>query len=211
MSIAANPSPNELFTPPRGVRRPELLRLRKLESAQHIVQFYEDESFVVENVSYLAAKALAAGDSAVLVATGTHLELINEQIARFGLNLGALRESGRYVTVNAAEALSQFMVDGRPDKAKFGDVIGGIVRSAANNSAKDFVFVFGEMVALLCAAGNADAAVRLEQLWNSLAEQHRFSLYCAYSLSSLGSEPDANALIQICAEHALTILTKTSP
>ncbi len=180
MSSAANLSPNELFAPPRGVRCRELLRLDEFESTQHIVQFYEDESLVIENISYLAAKAMAAGNSTVLVATETHLELINEQLARFGLNLDALRESGRYVTLNAAEALSQIVVDSKPDKAKFADVIGGIVASAAKNSANDFVFVFGEMVALLCAADNADAAVRLERLWNSLAEQHRFSLYCAY-------------------------------
>ena len=65
------------------------------------------------------------------------------------------------------------------------------------------------MVALLCAANKADGAVHLEQLWNSLAEWQRFSLFCAYPLNSLGSEPDADALIEICAEHVLTIPAKT--
>jgi hypothetical protein len=202
--------PGELFPPSRGVKCPELLRLHMPDSAQHIVQFYDDESILIENVAYLAAKALAAGASSVLVATELHLEQIRAHLPSSVLNLDALRESGRFVTADAAQALSQFMVDGRPDKAKFDDVVGGIVRSAARNSANDFVFAFGEMVALLCAAGNADGAVRLEQLWNSLAERHHFSLYCAYSLSSLGAKPDADALIQICAEHALTIPSETS-
>jgi MEDS: MEthanogen/methylotroph, DcmR Sensory domain len=211
MSSAAILPASNFFAPSPGSRCPELLRLYKPESSsQHLVQFYEDESSIVENVAYLAARTLASGDSSVVVATETHLEQIRQRLASSSLDLNAARDSGRYVTVDAARALSKFMVDGQPDKAKFDDTVGGIVRNAARNSSNGFVFAFGEMVGLLCAANNPDAAVRLEQLWNALAEQHRFSLYCAYSLSSLGREPDANALIQICAEHALTIPTETS-
>ncbi len=211
MSSAAILPASNFFAPSPGSRCPELLRIHKPESSsQHLVQFYEDESSIVENVAYLAARTLASGDSSVVVATETHLEQIRQRLACSSLDLDAARDSGRYVTVDATRALSKFMVDGQPDKAKFDDIVGGIVRNAARNSSNGFVFAFGEMVGLLCAANNPDAAVRLEQHWNSLAEQHRFSLYCAYSLSSLGREPDANALIQICAEHALTIPTETS-
>jgi hypothetical protein len=201
---------NELFALFRGSRCPELLRLHRPESAQHIVQFYEDESFIIENVSFVAAKAFAAGDSSVLVATDSHLEQIRERLAFVDLNLEALREAGRYVAVDANEALSRFMVGSCLDEARFDDFIGGIIRNAVKSSANSFIFAFGEMVALLCAGNNPNAAVRLEQLWNALAQRHRFSLYCAYSLSSLGSEPNAHALMQICAEHALTIPTETS-
>jgi len=194
----------------RGSRCLELLRLYKPESAQHLVQFYEDDSFITENVAFLAAKALAAGNSSVVVATEPHLEQIHERLADFGVNAAAFRESGQYIAVDAAEALSRFMVDGNPDNAKFNETIGSVLRSAEKNSANGFVFAFGEMVGLLCASNKPAAAVRLEQLWNSLAERHRFSLYCAYSLSSLGNEPNTDDLLQICAEHALTIPTETS-
>jgi MEDS: MEthanogen/methylotroph, DcmR Sensory domain len=210
MSSALQPETRGSFARSRGVRCPELLRLHESESAQHMVQFYEDESLVIRNVSYLAAKTLAAGDSSVVVATVRHLEQIGDRLAYSGVNLDAFRESGRYLEVDAIEALSQVMVEGRPDKEKFDRVIGRVVRRSTKKSANGFVFVFGEMVALLCAANNSDGAVRIEQLWNSLAEQHRFSLYCAYPLNSLGSEPDADALIQICAEHVLTIPAETS-
>jgi hypothetical protein len=165
---------------------------------------------VVENISYLAAQALIAGNSSVIIATDAHLEQIRQKLARFGLNLDALRIAGRYVAAEASTALSQFMVDGCPDKAKFDRFIGGIVHGAAESSASGFVFAFGEMVGLLCAANNPDGAVLLEQFWNSLAERYRFSLYCAYSLSSLGTEPSGDTVIKICAEHALTVHTEIS-
>jgi hypothetical protein len=66
------------------------------------------------------------------------------------------------------------------------------------------------MVGLLCAANKPDGAVLLEQFWNSLAERHRFSLYCAYSLSSIGPDTNVDALMQICAEHVLTIPAEIS-
>jgi hypothetical protein len=201
--------PGNLFAPPRDRRFAELLRLHEPESAHHLVQFYEDESLVVENVSYLASKALEAGTSAVIAATAPHLEQIRVRLADSVPSLDAARESGRYVTIDAAEVLSQLLVEGRPDEAKFDDLIGATIRSAAKNSANGFVFAFGEIVALLCAANNANGAVRLEQLWNALAQRQRFSLYCAYPLTSLGIEPDADALMQICAEHALTIPTES--
>ena len=201
---------SELFALPRDRRFPELMRLHEPESAQHLVQFYEDESLIIENVSYLAAKALASGGSTVVVATEHHLEQIQERLAESGLNLDEARESGRYLTLDAAKAALQILVGGVPDEARFDDLIGGAIRSAARNSANGFVFAFGEIVALLCAANNAKAAVRLEQLWNALAERHRFSLYCAYPLASFGPEPDGRAVLQICAEHALTIPAESS-
>ena len=152
------------FAHSRGVRCPELLRLHESESAQHLVQFYENESFIIRNVSYLAAKTLAAGDSSIILASECHLKQIRERLAYSGVNLDTFRESGRYEEVDATEALSQVMVDGRPDEKKFDDVIGRMVRGSTKKSANGFVFVFGEMVALLCAANNADGAVRLEQL-----------------------------------------------
>ena len=61
-------STDELFASSR-IRSPELLRLYRPETAQHCVQFYEDESLVIKNVAYLAGKALETGGAAVLIAT----------------------------------------------------------------------------------------------------------------------------------------------
>ena len=209
MMWKGKPRTGNLFAPPRDRGCPELLRLHEPESAQHLVQFYDDESFIIENVSYLAANALASGGSAVIAATERHLEQILDRLPDSVLNLDAARESGRYVTLDATKTASEILLDGSPDEAKFEDLIGDTIRGAAKNSANGFVFVFGEIVALLCAANNANAAVRLEQLWNALAESNHFSLYCAYPLTSLGTTPDADAVMKICAEHALTIPTET--
>jgi len=193
----------------RASQYPELLCLHKPQNARHLVQFYDDASSIIENVSYLAVQALASGDSSVIVATEPHLNVIRARIAAHDLNLNVLEESGLYVAVDASEALAQFMVDGWPDRVKFNQFMGDVLSGAENRSGHRFVFAFGEMVDLLCAAKNPKAAVHVEQLWNALATRYHFSLYCAYSLSSLGDVPDADALMQICAEHSLTIPSET--
>jgi hypothetical protein len=201
-------STDELFASSR-IRSPELLRLYRPETAQHCVQFYEDESLVIKNVAYLAGKALETGGATVLIATPAHLQAIEERLTTSASELKHAREAGRYLALNAAETLEKLLTDGEPDKAKFDRLVGQIVRGAGESCASGFVFAFGEMVALLCAAQKPDAALRLEQLWNELAKAYRFSLYCAYPLDAFADESDLNAFFEICSEHALTIPAET--
>jgi hypothetical protein len=191
-------------------RSPEVLRLYRPDSAQHCVQFYDNESLVLENVVYLTAKALEAGGASVIIATLAHLQAIEDRLAVSAFDLDAARKDSRSLPLNAADTLRELLTDGELDKAKFERIVGGILRNAAQSCASGFVFAFGEMVALLCAAQKPDAAVRLEQLWNSLTKEHRFSLYCAYPLDSFtAGSADLKAFFEICSEHAVTIPAET--
>jgi hypothetical protein len=185
------------------LRFPELLRLHSPETAQHVVQFYDDDSFVIRNVADLTAKALDAGSSVVAIATQSHLEQLSEHLGA-ERDLEGYRDLGRFVTMDAVAALSKLMVNNHPDEPAFDRIMGSIMRNAAAKSTNGFVFTFGEMVALLCAANNSSDALRLEQFWNRLADHQRFSLYCAYPIRSLEKEPIDN-LVGICTQHALTV------
>jgi MEDS: MEthanogen/methylotroph, DcmR Sensory domain len=188
------------------VRFPELLQLHRPGAAGHVVQFYDDDAVIVETVSYLTAKALKTGSSALIIATPSHRLAIEEHLTETGLDVGACRNGAPLTAKDAADTLSQFMVDGSPDRAAFDLRIGGMIGEAAGRSATGFVFAFGEMVALLCAADNLRGAVRLEQLWNRLGRRQNFSLYCAYPISCLNNMTQSvDALIEICAQHWLTI------
>lgn len=184
----------------RKNRYPELQHLHSPGDPLHVVEFYQDDSLIIESVATLSAKALDAGDSVLLIATESHLKEIERRIAASGF-----ARSNRCMTLDAHATLSRLMIDGSPDQTRFDDVIGGMVDTAYAQSTHGFVFAFGEMVALLCDAGNADGALKLEQLWNSLAKRRRFSLYCAYPLDSFRRPLNLDFLTQICEEHSLTI------
>jgi len=61
------------------------------------------------------------------------------------------------------------------------------------------------MVALLWAEGKPEAAIRLEELWDDLAQTHSFDLRCAYPIGSFYRTGDAEHLAKICAVHTSVI------
>jgi hypothetical protein len=124
--------------------------------------------------------------------------------------LDASRRARRYFPVNATELLPKLILDGLPDQAEFEALVGGLLGQAAETSKNGFVFAFGELVAELCASKNPVGAVRMEKLWNELARTSQFSLYCAYPLAVVTSEPTLGAIFDICAEHSITIPAETS-
>jgi MEDS: MEthanogen/methylotroph, DcmR Sensory domain len=150
-------------------------------------------------------EASLVGNPSVLVGTPSHLGGIEQQLLASGFDLEVLRRAGRYVVLDAAATLSQLLVGDWPDDKKFDEIIGKVVRKASAQSPDRFVFVFGEMVGLLCSSGQPAAAIRLEQLWNALAQSIRFSLWCTYPLQSFDDNPDLDLLMQICAEHSLMV------
>ena len=178
---------------------------------QHGVQFYSQDKFLLEELSEYIGNALRAGDAAVVVVTEEHRDGLLPWLTAQGLDIGALLEKGRFVALDAAQALATFMSDGRPNEERFNEMIGGIVADAVAcaDGAQPRVAIFGEMVALLWADGQTQAAIRLEQLWNGLARTKSFSLFCAYPMSSFNREGDAGLLLQICNEHSAVIPTES--
>ncbi|HEX5433006.1 MAG TPA: PAS domain S-box protein, partial [Candidatus Angelobacter sp.] len=113
-------------------------------------------------------------------------------------------QQGRYISLDAEETLAGLMVNGRPDADLFHESIGGVVKRArsAGRGGQGTVAAFGEMVALLWAEGNVEAALRLEQLWNELARTENFHLRCAYPMGLFPNEEDSSLMERICAEHS---------
>ena len=94
------------------------------------------------------------------------------------------------------------MVNGWPDEELFTNTVNDIITRARGNGRK--VRVFGEMVAVLWAEGNAGATVRLEHLWNELQTHEHFPLFCAYPRS--GFTQDAAVSMQmICDTHSKVV------
>ena len=70
------------------------------------------------------------------------------------------------------------MIDGRPDRARFADLVGTAVARAQDGHPR--VRAFGEMVGLLWSDGKHEAAIALEELWNELLGHQPFALMCSY-------------------------------
>lgn len=167
----------------------------------HAVQFYENQSTLIGTVSRHFAPALAAGDTAIAVATGPHLEAIAHELSERGMDLNSLRASHRYIEMDATESLAKLMVQGWPDAEMFNTTVGRRIARAEALSQGHHIVVFGEMVALLWEQGRHDATIRLEQLWNDFAERHSFFLLCGYPLDLFSRSDHRQMFFNICGEH----------
>lgn len=166
-----------------------------MTESNHEVQFYDHDSFLIEILWRHIEEGLALGESVLLFTTFPHRKAL---VSR----LNGHRSLDRYMEFDAADTLSQFMVNEWPDSEKFYAVMGQLLRQAIEKG-NGRVRVFGEMVAVLWEGGQADAALQLESLWNQLAAHHTFSLLCAYPIRGFSSHTHTHAFQKICSTHSV--------
>lgn len=179
----------------------------ELDRSPHAVQFYSGDGFLLDSLARFVCTALEAAESALVIATQVHRDGLAERLKARGVDTDRSVKEGRYVTVDAFQALEQLTVDGELDKTRFDEFMHRVVLplKAAAESEPQRVAVCGEIVAILWAAGKAEAAIELEHFWNELARQGCYCLRCVYPIATF-SDPGQNELfIKLCTEHASVI------
>jgi PAS domain S-box-containing protein len=164
-------------------------------SHEHFVQFYEQDDFLLDEVSSFLRAGPQAGHAGVVIATPQHRDGLEERLKGFAL------DGDHYIALDAAATLSKFMVNGYPDAQRFEKVVGSVLRRASRNGTRH-VRAFGEMVSLLWAEGKHEAAFRVEELWNALAASHTFSLLCAYPMQGFHDAEHGSSFLDICGAHS---------
>jgi len=176
----------------------------KMEVSDHIVQFYETESFLVDEVSGFIETGLGVGDACMVIALPSHRAHLEKRLQANGLDKAVAHARGEYLSLDAGETLAKCMEDGLPVLERFTDVVGGLIAQVAKG--RRHVRIFGEMVALLWAEGNQAASLRLEELWNELrGATPSFSLFCTYAMQGFAGEAHRAPLTAICHQHSQVI------
>jgi MEDS: MEthanogen/methylotroph, DcmR Sensory domain len=165
----------------------------------HVVQFYAHEEELAGQVAAYLLGALRGDGVAVVIATAAHRRAFEGRLTRAGIDLAAAARAGRYRALDAGDTVRALMTGGQPDRDAFDRVIGGLIRRAGQQGRP--VRAYGEMVALLWDAGLVNAAVQLEEMWNSLGVRHSFSLFCSYPASSVSGDGHLEAFTEVCRLH----------
>jgi hypothetical protein len=164
----------------------------------HAVRFYPDAVSLSYIVADFVADGLRAMQPAIIIATPEHRATIVAQLQQLGLDPLQLQKQQRMFVCDAHELLSQFMVEGMPEGAQFMEVMGPILAHAARSNLGRPTRAYGEMVDVLWRAGQTVAAIRLEMLWNHLANAYEFELLCGYAMGSFYKD---TAIEEICGQH----------
>lgn len=170
---------------------------------EHAVQFYESVPFLLDAVAAYVSPALHDGGAAILVALAGHRDGIYQRLAGSGLDPHAATERGQLTFFDAEATLAHIMAGDMPDAARVSALIEPHL--ARLSRAGRPVRVYGEMVSLLAMQGNHHGAMRLEELWNTLLQQHTFSLLCSYPIDQRAEHREPAWIGDVCAAHSRVI------
>ena len=168
--------------------------------ARHDVQFYDDESQLASSVAAFLAEGVRSAQPVIVIARPSHVRAFRAALSRRGVDADTINPSD-LVWLDADQALSAFMEGSRPNPELFDATIGNVFEKITANRRYVTVRAYGEMVDILWSEGKSQAALALEELWNSLAARYSFALLCAYGTKSI-SPGDAAGLERICALHS---------
>ena len=180
------------------------LPLRSARERGHVVNFYADDGALLDGLSSLIGESFGAGESVVAVMTRSHRSGLEKRLIAQGFDVSEATNNGRLAIYDADQALSQFMDNVGPNRERFLLQFGEIVRiaRAAAVAKNRRVVIFGEMVGVLWAREQYEAAIRLEGLWNELALTCPFYLCCAYPANGFPESSTSESFPAICAQHS---------
>jgi hypothetical protein len=171
---------------------------------EHVVQFYDDDTDLVQAVGGYLVRAIGEGSAAIVIASEPHWQAFEAELVGAGIDVADATADGTIVWLDAAQTLSLFVDDkGRIDPAAFRLVIGGVVGWARGGGRS--VRAYGEMVGLLWDAGDVLGAIELEKLWNELSYDLNFGVWCGYHAKSVAGGEHADALHEVCHLHTAVV------
>lgn len=197
------------MTQPRfaGTTEVDLVRHHSLGgSFNHTVQFYEDDAYLATAVVEFLSEGLKAGQPLIVVATKPHREAFLAGLSATGI--GAADVLQGLTWLDAADTLATFMNGTVPDEQRFKASLGSVLDGAVHGNRRTALRAYGEMVDVLWKEGNAAGAIRLEELWNELADHYSLSLLCGYSMDNFHQESHAPDFQRICQHHRHVVPTE---
>jgi hypothetical protein len=174
-----------------------------VRSHRHVVQFYDRDEELAESAGDYLADAIGEGGAAIIVATPARCASFEARLAACGVDVDAARRDGTLVFLDATRLARRLTRAGRMDRAAFDGQIRPAILAAGE--APGPVRVYGEIVALLWAAGHVNAALELEGFWNELGREIPFSLYCGYPRQSVESSHHHGAVSEVCRLHTAVV------
>jgi hypothetical protein len=176
----------------------------------HAVQFYGDDDSLFTTVASFLGQGFVDGHPAVVIATPEHRKAILEHLGGRLINVDQAQKTGSLIVLDAAKTLDMFMEDGMPDAQRFESTVGKLIGDMlADRRDRVLIRAYGEMVDVLWKKGNSDAAIRLEMLWNRLAQRYGFALLCGYSMGNFYKE--TKGFEAICREHTHVVAPLAEP
>jgi CheY-like chemotaxis protein len=174
----------------------------------HAVQFYESEAFLHRTVAQFFADALARDEPALMISRRRTFDAVADRLgAAHGWSTASA--AARLQFVDAADALGEIMDGLSPDRARVEARFADLITDLRPRDASGTIWIYGDMVDLLCKDGNHAAAITLEELWNHVSSGERCAVLCGYEITGFDADVHATQFRAVCRQHTHVIPTES--
>ena len=173
-------------------------------SRVHEVASYRDDASFVDGLSHFIDAALKKGKPVIAITTEAHRGAIRRRLQGRGWDVAACIREGVYISLDATDTLSTFMVNDWPDATRLFRIAGDLVRDAVKKAKSEprRVAICGECAPILWAQGKTEAAIQLEKIWDAIARRHDLDILCGYTVTGFRRSEESRIFERICAEHS---------
>ncbi len=165
----------------------------------HAVRFYESERSLAQITAEFFAEGFAEHHPALVAATPSFRAALLLELDARSRDVVEMQRSRELLLIDAKDALSTFMVDGKPNADKFNETMCAAIEHVCRGRTDCKIRVFGQMVDVLWRDGQQQAAIDLEIMWNQLARTRAFSLLCGYAMGNFYKDSNVE---DICGQHS---------
>lgn len=143
---------------------------------------------------------LRRGQSVLVIVERDHLDQLLDRLTASKLHSKALSNSGQLGMMDAGKMVDEFLADGLPEWTRFRASIGPVLARITPYGRG--TRVYSDMAGVLWRTGRTDAAIRIEELWNKLADNYQFSLYCGFLMDTQSEEAYDAPLEELGRTHS---------
>src|SRR6267143_2164443 len=176
--------------------------LAEATAPDHIVQLYQDETFLSRAVCRFAVSALAHGEGVILVPTAAHWNALRPRLEAEGVDTDAAQKSGQLTVVDADHLLPAFMRGSMPDAPLFLGLAAETISKARGGDRFTKVRWWGEMVNVLWEQGNVAGSMGLEDQFHKLAREQDIAIFCSFLMDNFNGEVHTRMLPRLGQNHS---------
>lgn len=149
----------------------------------HLLQVYKKPQLLATSVAEYIRLGLANGESAVILATRQHWDLISDALQLSPSQFEEMTREGRLQFMAVSDVLKKIAPDGLLNYSLFENLLLSIPSPSAS------IRYYGEVVDVLASQGQMNSALELESYWNRfLSERPGSSLLCGYAQDRFESD-----------------------
>jgi CheY-like chemotaxis protein len=174
----------------------------------HAVQFYQGERFLHRAILAFLAPAIRSGDALAMIARRRTFEAVADDLST-ARDTSRNAAADRLIFADADTTLPTFMDGLTPDPERFTRCFSELTTHARRRCPHGTIWIYGEMVDLLCQAGNHAGAVRIEELWNAVSAGQQTSVMCGYAIQGFDHDVHATTFRAVCRQHTHVFPTES--